>query len=136
MQTANRKGRPVAKVTITVETDGYSKVAIMADDPAEALARCIYRIAEHFGSDRMATVAEAVHRTMRDLKPSPWQVRSAAIGGGPCMRCGEPFYTHVCLSCSPNAQTPGPGCVNCRHTGMDQTPCQPLTPKAEPPEHR
>lgn len=51
--------------------------------------------------------------------------RAAATGGGPCATCGKPFYTHVCLSCSPDAQTPGPGCINCRRTGMDQTPCLP-----------
>lgn len=59
--------------------------------------------------------------------PQPWELRAAATGGGPCDRCGEPFYTHVCLSCSPDSQTPGPGCVNCRQAGMDQTPCLPST---------
>lgn len=66
--------------------------------------------------------------------PQPWALRAAATGGGPCDRCGEPFYTHVCLSCSPDAQTPGPGCVNCRNTGMDQTPCKPPNRKADRPE--
>lgn len=52
-----------------------------------------------------------------------WRLRSEATGGGPCGTCGRPFWTHVCLSCSPDAQSPGPGCANCRNTGMDQTPC-------------
>lgn len=33
-------------------------------------------------------------------------------------------HAHVCASCSPDGEQPGPGCLNCRHTGMDQTPCQ------------
>jgi hypothetical protein len=32
-------------------------------------------------------------------------------------------HSHVCVSCSPDASAPGPGCVNCRQTGWDQTPC-------------
>jgi len=54
-------------------------------------------------------------------------LRAAATGGGPCRTCCRPLWTHVCLSCSPDAQTPGPGCLNCRQTGMDQTPCQPAS---------
>lgn len=57
--------------------------------------------------------------------PSGWAIRALATGGGPCDRCGQPLWTHVCLSCSPDYQTPGPGCGNCRNTGMDQTPCRP-----------
>lgn len=33
-------------------------------------------------------------------------------------------HTHACATCSPDGKTPGPGCLNCRHTGLDQTPCQ------------
>ncbi|GAA0719460.1 hypothetical protein Drose_05780 [Dactylosporangium roseum] len=61
---------------------------------------------------------------IRELSITPWDIRAAATGGGPCT-CGKPFWTHVCLSCSPDYQTPGPGCGNCRNTGMDQTPCRP-----------
>lgn len=32
-------------------------------------------------------------------------------------------HSHVCISCTPDDVTPGPGCINCRNTGMDQTPC-------------
>ncbi|MFI5895701.1 hypothetical protein ACIA5D_36960 [Actinoplanes sp. NPDC051513] len=32
-------------------------------------------------------------------------------------------HAHVCVSCSDGIQ-PGAGCINCRNTGMDQTPCQ------------
>lgn len=34
--------------------------------------------------------------------------------------CGR---SHVCVSCSPRPDVPGPGCINCRQTGYDQTPC-------------
>lgn len=34
--------------------------------------------------------------------------------------CGR---SHVCLSCSPRPDVPGNGCVNCRQTRFDQTPC-------------
>lgn len=40
--------------------------------------------------------------------------------------CGR---SHVCGSCSPRPDVPGPGCINCRNTGYDQTPCVPC---AEP----
>lgn len=30
-------------------------------------------------------------------------------------------HPHFCLSCS-NGETRGPGCINCRQTGFDQTP--------------
>jgi len=59
-------------------------------------------------------------------QPTPGQVRAEATGGGPCGTCGRAFWTHVCLSCSPDYQTPGPGCGDCRNTGMDQTPCTPM----------
>lgn len=75
--------------------------------------------------DALAQTAPAlVSRPVDHHRVTDWERRAAATGGGPCPRCGKPFYTHVCLSCSPDAQTPGPGCVNCRHTGMDQTPCR------------
>lgn len=32
-------------------------------------------------------------------------------------------HLHICVSCS-DGTAPGPGCINCRDTGMDQTPCQ------------
>lgn len=32
-------------------------------------------------------------------------------------------HAHACVSCSPDGVLPGPGCGNCRQTGMDQTPC-------------
>lgn len=35
-------------------------------------------------------------------------------------------HSHVCVSCSPDGAEPGPGCVNCRQTGMDQAPCTAL----------
>lgn len=30
-------------------------------------------------------------------------------------------HPHFCVSCS-DGETAGPGCINCRSTGMDQTP--------------
>lgn len=38
-------------------------------------------------------------------------------------RLSDP-HAHACISCSPDGVTPGPGCHNCRRTGMDQTPCR------------
>lgn len=32
-------------------------------------------------------------------------------------------HAHACVTCSPDARQPGPGCINCRQTGWDQTPC-------------
>lgn len=33
------------------------------------------------------------------------------------------FHNHVCSTCSPDHINPGSGCINCRQTGYDQTPC-------------
>jgi hypothetical protein len=33
-------------------------------------------------------------------------------------------HSHACVTCSPDGREQGPGCHNCRHTGLDQTPCQ------------
>ncbi len=33
-------------------------------------------------------------------------------------------HAHACVSCSPDGEQRGPGCHNCRETGMDQNPCQ------------
>lgn len=32
-------------------------------------------------------------------------------------------HAHVCVSCSVVDGVRGTGCINCRYTGMDQTPC-------------
>lgn len=32
-------------------------------------------------------------------------------------------HVHACVVCG-TVGTPGPGCINCRQTGYDQTPCQ------------
>lgn len=39
-------------------------------------------------------------------------------------------HPHYCVTCS-DGETQGPGCINCRSTGFDQTPwpnCQECTP--------
>lgn len=82
---------------------------------------------EYFLSDARALAERGL---LVDTAPvgqplQPWQARLSATGGGPCPTCRKPFYTHVCIGCSPDYQTPGPGCINCRQTGMDQTPCLP-----------
>lgn len=33
------------------------------------------------------------------------------------------FHNHVCSTCSPDGIKPGNGCINCRQSGYDQTPC-------------
>jgi hypothetical protein len=33
------------------------------------------------------------------------------------------FHNHVCATCSPDGIHGGAGCINCRNTGYDQTPC-------------
>lgn len=33
-------------------------------------------------------------------------------------------HGHVCGLCSSDGLRPGPGCANCRNTGMSQMPCQ------------
>lgn len=55
------------------------------------------------------------------------------LPGPPCGRCQRPAALHVCLTCSSNGLKPGPGCINCRSTGWDQTPCRSA---AEPQESR
>lgn len=45
------------------------------------------------------------------------------LPGPPCGLCTRPAALHVCLSCSPDEINPGQGCINCRQTGWNQTPC-------------
>jgi histidine triad (HIT) family protein len=40
-------------------------------------------------------------------------------------RAADP-HAHACVTCSPDGVLTGPGCINCRQTGMDQTPCTAL----------
>lgn len=84
-------------------------------------------IAKHDGDPLAATMTVG----LVGPTPSPWAIaevlRAFATGGGPCRICTKPLFTHVCLGCSPDSQTPGPGCGDCRYTGMDQTPCLPPT---------
>ncbi|MEU7677936.1 hypothetical protein AB0C42_24350 [Micromonospora taraxaci] len=61
----------MTKVTITVETDDrHSRTTCEHDDEAQALASCIYKIAEMSPSDRVAWIADAVYRLMRG-EPTP-----------------------------------------------------------------
>lgn len=105
---------------------------------SERVTEALLRVLVNLG---MAQVKQALTAELAELVDDPGPVddpagrrqrRAEATGGGPCRTCGRPRWTHVCLGCSPDAQTPGPGCVRCRHTGMDQTPCQP--PGANPPQ--
>lgn len=52
------------------------------------------------------------------------------------------FHNHVCRTCSPDGKNPGQGCINCRQTGYDQSPCPncpgpvaALTTEAKGPDH-
>lgn len=47
-------------------------------------------------------------------------------------RTADP-HAHACVSCSPDGVLPGRGCINCRQTGMDQTPCTALGHTAQCP---
>lgn len=47
---------------------------------------------------------------------------SAPVDPRRAARAADP-HAHACVSCSPNGVLLGPGCINCRGTGMDQTPC-------------
>lgn len=40
------------------------------------------------------------------------------------------YHDHYCRVCS-NGSNPGTGCINCRNTGMDQTPCHECLRKAK-----
>lgn len=45
-----------------------------------------------------------------------------------CETCEQPRRIHICWSCgdrNPVDPKPGAGCINCRNTGWDQTPCLP-----------
>lgn len=100
----------------------YALPYIGDPEDAYAMVRAAYRVGNLDGQGGMQIIGDTV--PAEPPPPSPWEVRAAATGGGPCT-CGRPFWTHVCLGCSPDYQTPGLGCVNCRNTGMDQAPCKP-----------
>ncbi|MEU6206376.1 hypothetical protein ABZ814_22660 [Micromonospora musae] len=54
----------MATVTITIEADRYSRTSHSADDEAEALARCLYKLAELSDSGQIAEIADVVYRLM------------------------------------------------------------------------
>lgn len=63
-------------------------------------------------TNRLAVeIAEAEDARMRELEAAHPEA---------CYPCGR---SHACRSCSPNRVAAGPGCMNCRQTGCDQTPC-------------
>lgn len=76
----------------------------------------------------VSVVESQLHQLRRGLAEA-WSVlvEQAAVTAGveACEVCRRPRTVHVCRSCAPDAITPGPGCINCRQTGWDQTPCLP-----------
>ncbi|MBM0235934.1 helix-turn-helix transcriptional regulator [Micromonospora sp. ATA32] len=119
-------GQPTVPISLLSRIAGQQRR--IAGTLAEA-GELVLRLSQD--ADEMRARMDALGKD-QPRTPTPWERRAAATGGGPCSTCGEPFYTHVCLTCSPDSQTPGPGCHNCRRTGMDQTPC--LPPKTAPAE--
>lgn len=63
----------------------------------------------------LAAVLAIAERDYQMTPRSPYDPRLAA-------RAADP-HAHACVTCSPDGVLPGPGCDNCRRTGMDQTPC-------------
>jgi len=69
----------------------------------------------------LAVIREAYAARQADARPE-------AKPGWPTGRGGD--HPHFCVSCS-DGITQGPGCLNCRSTGFDQTPwaeCQGCKP--------
>lgn len=68
--------------------------------------------------------AETDARNLRELLAAAESERAAELAAeaDPALRfpCGS---THACRRCSPNRILPGRGCINCRQTGLDQSPC-------------
>lgn len=53
------------------------------------------------------------------------RMSDVALPGIPCETCERPRSVHVCLSCSSDGLYPGSGCINCRQSGWNQSPCLP-----------
>lgn len=70
-----------------------------------------------------------------DLGP-PWDSTPHQKGGRGCRGARQwpsgrgGSHPHFCVSCS-DGETAGPGCINCRQTGFDQTPW-PDCPECKP----
>jgi hypothetical protein len=49
------------------------------------------------------------------------------LPGPPCETCTRPRSLHICLGCTDDELSAGPGCGDCYRTGWNQTPCLPST---------
>jgi hypothetical protein len=112
---------------------GHCGMRVLLDHLDHAETRNAAALAELLRGGQLATdVRRAAIAALQGTAPAPTPVelRAAAATGGPCETCGRPRNVHVCVGCAdltvgPDRIQPGPGCGNCRSTGMDQSPCYP-----------
>ena len=86
----------------------------------EAIAEMIKGAkAEHRRIGRHITWLEELHaKRLAEKESGAWPYRDDPDAVR--FPCGQ---SHACWTCSPHPDVPGPGCLNCRDTGYDQTPC-------------
>lgn len=87
------------------------------DEMVEAVDRALTEAAGTGTGEARAAARAVLAIVARDYCVSPrpaWATPVWLLGRG-----GS--HPHYCVSCS-DGDAPGPGCGNCRQTGMDQTP--------------
>lgn len=111
------------------DIQGRNRAAFAANASPEAIAALLKDAqAEHRRVGRVALWLEELHERRAAEKESgawPYPADPDAVR----FPCGR---SHVCGSCSPRPDVPGPGRINCRNTGYDQTPCVPCAEPATP----
>jgi hypothetical protein len=88
------------------------------NDPREAVRAGLAAVLAIVARDRCME-ASGHDDPLRHVEPSVEDWDWAPPKGWPSGRGGS--HPHYCVSCS-DGETQGPGCLNCRQTGMDQTP--------------
>lgn len=112
---------PVAVKVIETPAEKLARVAGLEGAPREVLWEAIASAVIDI-NERMAVLeadADARRRVISAIEKRVGSRPSAREA----VRDRYP-HSHACATCSPDGRQPGPGCINCRKTGMDQTPCQ------------
>lgn len=117
--------QPIPVKVVESPAEALRRLALVEDLPREdlwkAIAASVIDINERI--DVVERNAAENRRVMASIDNRLRWPRPEMQRANQAVRARYP-HAHACVTCSPDGRQPGPGCVNCRKTGMDQTPCQ------------